>query len=188
MKKLIKALALGLLLSLVCSSVYADDYADTKKMFVEAGLGPMFESAYGYALFPTIGKGGLFIAGGAYGKGQVYDQGKVIGSTEMYQASLGFQLGGTGYSQVVFFKDKRALDEFTSGNFEFGADAQVTAITAAAEASANTAGSSATASGGKNNAVTTGVYYKGMATYTITKGGLMYEISINGQKFTFVPM
>lgn len=104
----------------------------------------------------------------------------------MTQATVGFQLGGTGFSQVIFFQDKRALNEFTNGNFEFGAEAQATVITAAASAAAKTSGSSATASGGKNNAATaSGGYYKGMSTYTITKGGLMYEVSIGGQKFTF---
>jgi lipid-binding SYLF domain-containing protein len=184
MKFLLKALITGLLISLFCSSAYADKYDDTKKMFEDAGLSDMFSSAYGYALFPTIGKAG-FIVGGAYGEGRVYEQGKYIGDTKMMQATAGFQLGAAGFSQVVFFKDKRALSEFTSGNFEFGAEAQVTAITAAAGASANTAGSSATASGGKNNATTTGDYHKGMSTFTITKGGLMYEVSIGGQKFSF---
>ena len=185
MKYLFKTLLIGLCLSLLYTSAFADSYDDTRKMFVDAGLGSMFDSAYGYALFPTIGKAG-FLVGGAYGKGQVYEQGKHIGNTEMMQATIGFQLGATGFSQAIFFKDKRALDEFCSGNFEFGADAQVTVITAAAEASANTTGSSATASGGKNNAaIADAGYYKGMATYAITKGGLMYEVSIGGQKFKF---
>lgn len=185
MKYVLKALMIGLFMALLCSSAYADDYADTKKMFVDAGLSEMFSSAYGYALFPTIGKAG-FLVGGAYGKGRVYESGEQIGNTEMMQATIGFQLGASGFSQVIFFQDKRALDEFTSGNFEFGADAQVTVITAAAGASANTSGSSATASGGKNNAATTGAgYNKGMATYAITKGGLMYEVSVGGQKFKF---
>ena len=188
MKGTFKALITGLLIFLFFSSAYADDYADTKKMFVDAGLSDMFSSAYGYALFPTIGKAG-FLVGGAYGKGRVYEQGKHIGNTAMTQATIGFQLGGAGFSQVIFFQDKRALAEFTNGNFEFGAEAQATAITAAAGASANTSGSSATASGGKNNATTAGAgYNKGMSTFTITKGGLMYEISVGGQKFSFTKL
>ncbi len=163
----------------------ADSYSDTKTMFIDGGIGHMFDNAYGYALFPTIGKAG-FVVGGAYGEGQVYEQGKVIGDTTMAQASLGFQLGGTGFSQVIFFQDKRSLYDFTYGNFEFGAEAQVTVITAAAGASANTTGSSATASGGQNNAIIRGAgYYQGMATFIITRGGLMYEISLSGQKFSF---
>ena len=179
------AILLTLFLSLVCSTAWADQYTDTKKMFEDAGASNMFTSAYGYALFPTIGKAG-FVVGGAYGKGRVYEQGTYIGDTAMSQASIGFQLGGAGFSQVVFFQDKRALTEFTNGNFEFGADAQAVALTTAAGASANTSGSSATASGGKNNAATKGAgYNKGMATFTITKGGLMYEATIGGQKFSF---
>jgi len=188
MKTILKALILGLLITLFCSNAYAGEYEDTKKMFVDAGISNMFNSAYGYALFPTIGKAG-FIIGGAYGKGLVYEQGKHIGNTAMTQATVGFQLGGAGFSQVVFFQDKRALTEFINGNFEFGAEAQATAITAAAGASANTAGSSATASGGKNNASTAGgSYNKGMSTFTITKGGLMYEATVGGQKFSFTKL
>ena len=188
MKCIFKALIIGLFMAFLCSNAYADEYAETKKMFEDAGVAELFNSAYGYALFPTIGKAG-FLVGGAYGKGRVYEQGKHIGDAKMMQATIGFQLGASGFSEVIFFQDKRALSEFTGGNFEFGADAQVTAITAAAGASANTSGSSATASGGKNNATTAGGgYNKGMATYTITKGGLMYEISVGGQKFSFTKL
>ena len=145
----------------------------------------MFASAHGYALFPTIGKAGFFL-GGAYGEGRVYTQGEFIGDTSMMQATIGWQLGAAGYSQVIFFQTSADLDNFTSGSFEFGAEAQVTVLTAAAKASANTSGSSATASGGKNNAsIGSSGYYKGMATYTITKGGAMYEASLGGQKFNF---
>jgi len=184
MKFIKTGFAVGLLMALFCSTGYADKYDETKQMFIKAGLSNMFETAYGYALFPTIGKGGI-VVGAAYGEGRVYERGKYIGDTSMTQATVGLQLGGTGFSQVVFFKDERSLNEFTSGNFEFGAEAQATAITASAKASANTAGSSVTASGTKNRAATDGGYYRGMATYTITKGGLMYEATIGGQKFSF---
>jgi lipid-binding SYLF domain-containing protein len=177
----------ALVFLLPAASALADEYSDTKKMFENAGASNLFKSAYGYALFPTIGKVG-FVIGGAFGKGRVYRGGKHIGNTEMTQGSIGFQLGAEGFSEVIFFKDKRALDEFTKGNFEFGAEAKAVAVTAAAGASANTAGSSATASGGKNNAETAGNYYKGVATFTITKGGLMYEASIGGQKFSYAPL
>ena len=188
MKSILKTLIIGLLMTLFCSSAYADEYVDTETMFVNAGISNMFNSAYGYALFPTIGKAG-FLVGGAYGKGRVYEQGKHIGDTTMMQATVGFQLGGTGFSEVVFFRDKRALSEFTNGNFEFGAEAQATAITAAAGASANTSGNSATASGGKNNAtIVGGGYHKGLSTFTITKGGLMFEATVGGQKFSFTKL
>ena len=183
----LRSVLFALLLLLPAASTLADEYSDTRKMFENAGASNLFKSAYGYALFPTIGKGG-YVVGGAYGKGRVYQGGKYIGNTDMIQATIGFQLGGSGFSQVIFFKDKRALDEFTKGNFEFGAEAQAVALTAAAGASANTAGSSATASGGKNNANTAGSYRDGMATFTITKGGLMYEASIGGQKFSYQPL
>ncbi len=180
-----KAVLLVLLVILFCSPASADDFEKTKKIFMDAGISEMFKTAYGYALFPTIGKAG-FVIGGAYGEGRVYEQGVYIGDTSMAQATLGFQLGAAGYSQVVFFQDKRALDNFTDGSFEFGAEAQATVLTAAAGASANTSGSSATASGGMNNAaIGSSGYYKGMATFAVTKGGLMYEASIGGQKFDF---
>lgn len=183
----LRSMLFALVLLLPAASALADEYSETRKMFENAGASNLFKSAYGYALFPTIGKGG-YVVGAAYGKGRVYQGGKYIGNTEMIQATIGFQLGGSGFSQVIFFKDKRALDRFTRGNFEFGAEAQAVALTAAAGASANTTGSSATASGGKNNANTAGNYHDGMATFTITKGGLMYEASIGGQKFSYTPL
>jgi len=185
MKSSLRVTLFTLLLSLPLTAALADEYADTKRMFENAGISNMFKTAHGYALFPTIGKAG-FVVGGAYGKGRVFKGSMHVGDTSMTQASIGFQIGGTGYSQVIFFQDKRALDEFTSGNFEFGAEAQATAITAAAGATANTAGNRAAASGGKNNAnVASGGYHKGMDTYTITKGGLMAEASVAGQKFNY---
>jgi lipid-binding SYLF domain-containing protein len=183
----LRAIFFTLSLLLPATAVLADEYSDTKKLFEDAGASDMFESAYGYALFPTIGKAG-FVVGGAYGKGRVYEQGKHIGDTSMTQATVGFQLGGSGFSQVVFFQDQRALSEFTKGNFEFSADASAVALTAAASASAKSSGSSAGASGGKKDATTLGGYHKGMATFTITKGGLMYEASIGGQKFSYTPI
>src|SRR5262249_6794275 len=124
----------------------ADPYADTVKIFKNAGeSGSFFNTAYGYAVFPTIGKGGVGI-GGAYGKGKVYEKGKYIGDTSMTQVSAGLQLGGQAFSQIIFFEDDRALKEFTGANFEFGAEASAVAITAAAGAQATTTGASAGAS------------------------------------------
>ena len=147
-----------------------------------------FNNAYGYALFPTIGKGGVGI-GGAHGNGRVYQGGKVTGKTSMTQLTIGFQLGGQAFSQIIFFQDKRAYDEFTRGDFEFGAQASAVAITAGAQAQAGTGGTSAgaTAKGdaGKQADVN---YQKGMAVFTHTKGGLMYEATIGGQKFSFEPL
>jgi len=174
-----------LLLMLPFSSVWADDYQDTIKVFREAGeSGKFFNNSYGYAVFPTIGKGGVGI-GGAHGQGRVYVAGAHVGDTKMTQLSIGLQLGAQAFSQIIFFEDKRAFDEFTSGNFEFGAQATAVAITAGASVAATTTGSSAGASGGKHDATTVGGYHKGMATFTVAKGGLMYEATIGGQKFSY---
>jgi lipid-binding SYLF domain-containing protein len=183
-----RLVALFLLLVMPFGHAWADDYADTIKVFKNAGeSGDFFNKSYGYAVFPTIGKGGIGI-GGAYGKGRVYAGGKHVGDTSMTQVTVGFQLGGEAYSQIIFFEDKRAFEEFTSGNFEFSATASAVAITAGASASATTTGSSAGASGGKNDATTKSAgFYKGMAVFTVAKGGLMYEASIGGQKFSYTP-
>jgi lipid-binding SYLF domain-containing protein len=176
-----------LLLTLPFAQVWADEYDDTIKVFRDAGeSGTFFANSYGYAVFPTIGKGGIGI-GGAYGKGRVYAKGAYVGDTSMTQLSVGFQLGGQAYSQIIFFEDKRAFDEFTGGNFEFGAEASAVAITAGVSAEATTTGSSAGASGGKHDATTVGKYYKGMAVFTVAKGGLMYQASVGGQKFSYTP-
>jgi lipid-binding SYLF domain-containing protein len=183
-KRLFSILAL-LAMALTVSPAWADPYQDTINVFRKAGeSGKFFKDAYGYAVFPTIGKGG-FGVGGAYGKGRVYERGKYIGDTSMTQLTVGFQLGGEGYSQIVFFENQNALKEFTKGNFEFGAEASAVAITAAAGAKANTGGSSVGVSGTQNAARVAGAYYKGMATLTVAKGGLMYEATIGGQKFNF---
>ena len=187
MKLHIRTALVFLLLAFSVSPAWADEYSDTIKIFRDAGeSGKYFDKSYGYAVFPTIGKGGM-VVGGAYGKGRVYEKGKYVGDTSVTQVSVGFQLGGQAYSQIVFFENKHAFDEFTSGNFEFSAQASAVAITAAASAGASTAGSSAGASGGKHDATTVGEYYKGMAVFTVAKGGLMYEASIGGQKFSYTP-
>ena len=134
--------------------------------------------------FPTIGKGGL-VVGAAHGSGRVYEKGRAIGETSMTQVSVGFQAGGQAYSEIIFFKDKRALQEFTSGNFEFSADASAVAITAGASASAATTGAGAGANGGKKDATTAGGYCKGMAVFIIAKGGLTYREAVAGQRFSY---
>jgi lipid-binding SYLF domain-containing protein len=166
----------------------ANKYTDTIALFKNAGeSAAFFDSCYGYAVFPTVGKGGL-IVGAAHGSGHVYEKGKFIGDTSVTQLSVGFQAGGQAYSEIIFFEDKRALDEFTKGNFEFEAGVSAVAITAAANASAGTEGATATASGGKKDATTAGAsYYKGLKVFTIVKGGAMYEASVAGQKFKFEP-
>ena len=172
-------------MTLVVSPVWADEYQDTINIFKKAvESGSFFQSAYGYAVFPNIAKAGVGV-GGAGGKGRVFEKGKYVGDTSMTQVTVGLQIGGQAYSQIVFFEDQRALKEFTSGRFEFGAEASAVAITVAAGAKAGTAGTTVGAKGGPQDAKATGAYKNGMATFTVAKGGLMYEASIGGQKFSY---
>ena len=166
-----------------------DKYKSTVSLFRESSaVQKFFNHSYGYAVFPTIGKGG-WIVGGSYGKGQVYQNGILTGKVSVVEGSIGFQLGGKAFSEIIFFEDKRAYNEFTSGGFEFDATAQAVAITAGAEVNAGTAGSSAGASAGPKSGVQAETtYHKGMATFVHSKGGLMYEVSISGQKFKFKPV
>lgn len=179
---------LTLLLLLSSALVRADEYDDTIKVFKDAGeSGEFFKKSYGYAVFPTIGKGGIGI-GGAHGDGRVYAGGKHVGNTSMTQITAGLQFGGQAFSQIIFFEDKHTFDEFTGGNFEFGAQASAIAIKASASAGASTTGTSSGASSGQDDATTAGSYYKGMAVFTIAKGGLMYEATLGGQKFKYKPL
>ena len=172
-----------------CATTASRDlYPHTISVFKQSPqVKPFFDDAYGYVVFPTIGKGG-FVIGGAYGKGLVYRQGVATGSSEVVKLSAGFQLGGQAFSEIIFLQDERAYNEFTAGNFEFDATASAVAITAGAQAKAGSAGQTAGASAGPATGVQapTG-YRKGMAVFIHTKGGLMYEASLGGQKFTFTP-
>jgi lipid-binding SYLF domain-containing protein len=174
-------------LLLVSGAARADDYTDTIKLFKNAGeSATFFKTSYGYAVFPTIGEAG-FIVGGAGGKGRVYERGKYVGDSTVAQVSVGFQAGAKAYSEIIFFEDKRALEEFQSGHFEFGADASAVAITAGAGAGVGTNGANSSASVDSSNAGTDGAFFKGMAVFTIAKGGLMYAATISGQQFTYTP-
>ena len=188
MKSVIRHYLVLLLLITPFSYAFADEYKDTIDLFKMAGASnAFFGENYGYAVFPTIGKGGIGI-GGAYGDGRVYKGGKYVGDTDMYQLSLGLQLGGQAFSQIIFFQDARAFEQFTGGSFEFGAQASAVAVTAAASATASTSGVSAGTSAGNKDADTVGnKYYRGMAIFTIATGGLMYEASVAGQTFTYSP-
>lgn len=152
-----------------------------KEFFVSEQLKPFFEDSYGFAIFPTIGKGGLGI-GGAHGAGWVFRDRDLTGISKMTQVTIGFQAGGQAFKQIIFFENEAAYKNFTSGNFEFGAQATAVAITAGASASADTAGGS---SAGAGSAQTKSDYSNGMAIFTHATGGLMYEASIGGQKFSF---
>ncbi len=188
MKYRISALACVVGLALAGPAAHADDYTDTISIFKNAGAsGTYFSNSYGYAVFPTVGKGAFWV-GGAYGSGHVYAHDKYVGDARMTQLSVGLQMGGQAFSQIIFFQDERSFKEFTSGNFEFGAQASAVAITAGASASAGTTGGTAGASGGQKDATTAGGYYKGMAVFTVAKGGLMFEAAIGGQKFSYHPL
>lgn len=190
MKSLKSALFLLIILSagILPQISFADSYSDTISVFKQAdATQPFFKSSYGYAVFPTVGKGGIGI-GGAYGEGQVYAKNKMTGTVTLAKLSIGFQLGGQAFSEIIFFQDKRAYNEFTSGNFEFDASASAVAITAGAQAKAGTEGVTAGASAGPGTAEHADITYtKGMAVFVHTKGGLMYEAAIGGQKFSFTP-
>jgi lipid-binding SYLF domain-containing protein len=147
-----------------------------------------FNNSYGYAVFPTIAKAG-YVIGGSYGKGLVYRHGKVTGKSKVFEGSIGFQIGGEAFSEIIFFQDKRAYDEFTSGNFEFGAGAQAVVVTAGAETQAGTSGTNAGASAGPKTGVQAETnYVRGMATFVHAQGGLMVGFTIGGEKFTFTPL
>jgi hypothetical protein len=177
-----------LLVTIPCARALANDDEDTVKVFREAGeSSKFFDDSYGYVVFPSIAKGGLGV-GAAHGDGGVYVGGKLVGKASMTQVSVGLQAGGEAFRQIIFLKDKKAFDDFTSGNFEFGAEANAVAITAGASAGAGTTGASGSASGGEHNASTSGGYHKGMAVFTVAKGGLMYQATIGGQKFKYTPL
>lgn len=125
-----------------------------------------FDQAYGYAVFPTVGKGGIGI-GGAYGSGLVYAGGAVTGRTSLKQVSVGFQWGGQAYREIIFFEDKDAYTDFTSGNFELSGQVSAVAVTAGIAAETK--------------------YSNGVAIFTMAKGGLMYEAAVAGQKFSYDP-
>jgi lipid-binding SYLF domain-containing protein len=181
-------LGLMLLFFNISNLAYAGSYSNTIEVFKKSPVvQPFFKNAYGYAVFPTVGKGGIGI-GGAYGKGQVYQGGKVTGIAKLFKATIGFQLGGQAFSEIIFFQDKRAYDDFTSGNFEFDAAASAVAITAGAQAKAGTEGTSASSGAGGPGVHAQVKYRKGMAVFVHTKGGLMYEAAIGGQKFSFQAM
>jgi lipid-binding SYLF domain-containing protein len=143
----------------------------------------LLAQSYGYAVLPTIGKGGIGI-GGAGGTGCVFAKGRQTGKVSMGQITIGWQLGGQAYSQIILFKNADVYNDFIKGQFEFGADATAVALTYGAAAGASTKGASASA--GDTKAV--GSWKRGMAVFTLAKGGLMYEASIGGQKFNFTPL
>ena len=129
-------------------------------------LAEVLKKAHGYAVFPSVGKGAIGV-GAAYGKGVYYENGVAIGYCDISQATIGFQLGGQAYTEMIVFATKEAADRFKSGNFAF--DAQATAVALKSGASANAK------------------YSDGVAVFTMDEAGLMYEASVGGQKFSYMP-
>jgi lipid-binding SYLF domain-containing protein len=132
----------------------------------DSKLKDWFKNAYGYVIFPNVGKGGFGI-GGAFGKGEVYQNGKFLGEARLTQGTIGLQMGGQLYTEVIFFNKKENLSNFKESRYAFSV--QVSAVAAAEGAAANAK------------------YEHGVAVFTLAKGGLMYEASVGGQKFKFIP-
>jgi lipid-binding SYLF domain-containing protein len=139
-----------------------------KAEFLEADwqMEKHFSEAYGYVIFPNVGKGGLGV-GGAAGNGVVYEGGVEVGMAKLSQITIGFQAGGQAYKEIIFFQNKEAMDRFKGNNFEVAAQVSAVAATAGASADAK--------------------YQEGVMIYTRQKGGLMYEASVGGQKLKFNP-
>ncbi|MDY0357746.1 MAG: hypothetical protein RBR19_17820 [Sedimentisphaerales bacterium] len=133
----------------------------------DSGLAEFFEKSVGYAVFPTVGKGAIGV-GGAYGKGQLYENGRLVGYCTLTQATIGLALGGQAYTEFIFFETTEALERFKSGNFAFAAQASAVALKSGAAANAK--------------------YENGAAVFTMGEAGLMYEASVGGQKFTYEPI
>src|SRR6478736_6067694 len=140
------------------------DSAKAEFLRTDPLLKNVFNDAYGYVMLPNIGKGAVGV-GGASGNGMVYEKGKIIGKAKMTQVTIGFQVGGQAYRELIFFESKEALDRFKENKIEFSA--QASAVAAKKGASANAK------------------YTDGIMIYTQQKGGLMYEASVGGQKFKF---
>ncbi|AZG71908.1 YSC84-related protein [Shewanella livingstonensis] len=166
---------------------FADEeaYSDAITNFKKANESRhLFQTAYGYAIFPSVAKGGIGI-GAAYGNGRVFQSDTYMGDSTLTQLSIGFQLGGQAYSEIIFFKDAKAYNDFTSGSFEFSAQASAVAINLGANAQVGTTGNSAGAGQAGSNHAAAAAYINGMAIFTAAKGGLMFEAALAGQSFTF---
>ncbi|MBL1218128.1 MAG: hypothetical protein D8M59_11605 [Planctomycetes bacterium] len=137
----------------------------SKATMSDPSIAAILDQAAGYAVFPTVGKGAIGV-GGAYGKGVLYEDGTIVGYCDLTQASIGFQLGGQAYSEIVAFQTAGAVTKFKRGNLHF--DAQATAVALKSGAGANAK------------------FTDGVAVFTMDEAGLMYEASIGGQKFTYI--
>lgn len=139
-------------------------HALAKAQTSDPTLRDLFDNSAGYAVFPSVGKGAVGI-GGAYGKGVLYKNGTAIGYCDLTQASIGLQLGGQSYSEIIAFENNAAINVFREGNLRF--DAQVSAVALKSGAGANAK------------------YTNGVAVFTMDEAGLMFEASVGGQQFTY---
>ena len=133
----------------------------------DSGLTNCFSRAAGYAIFPSVGKGGL-IFGAEHGNGVLYEKGKPVGEATLTEFNVGPQVGGQWFYEVIFFKTREALANFKQGNFEMSA--KVSAVAAAEGASLDAK------------------YREGVMVFTLPRNGLMVQASIGGQKFKYKPM
>jgi len=122
------------------------------------------QDAYGSAVFPKVGKGAVGV-GGAYGKGVLYQDGRMVGYCDLSQASIGLQLGAQTYTEILCFEDQKSFDRFKTGNFAF--DAQATAVALKSGSGANAR------------------YSDGVSVFTMDESGLMFEAALGGQKFSY---
>jgi lipid-binding SYLF domain-containing protein len=132
----------------------------------DPSLGPVLNSSAGYAVFPKVGKAAAGV-GGAYGKGVLYERGRAVGYCDLTQATVGAQLGGQTYAQIIAFETKEAVDSFKQGNFRFTAQATAVALKSGVGANAQ--------------------YKDGVAVFTMDEAGLMGEAAVGGQKFSYQP-
>ena len=132
----------------------------------DPGIERMLGQAHGYVLFPKVGKGG-FIAGGAQGTGVVYERGRRIGYAELNQASIGAQIGGETFAELVLLQTPQALEKVKRDQFAFGAGVSAVVISKGGGGAAR--------------------FKDGVAVYVMPLGGLMVDVSVNGQKIRFEP-
>ena len=132
----------------------------------DPGLADVVNRNYAYVIFPDIGKGG-FVIGGAWGRGVVYEQGRMVGFAAVTEGSVGITAGGQTYSELIVFKDSNSYQKFQNGNFTFDAQASAVALKAGAAAAAQ--------------------FRNGVLVFIHNQGGLMADVSVGGQKISFHP-
>ena len=123
-------------------------------------------NGYGYAIFPEVGKGGA-VVGGAFGRGEVFQEGRFVGYAKIEQATVGAQVGGQSYDMLMVFENAETMMKFKNNEWTASANASAVIL--------------------KEGAGTSTDFKNGVALYVRPTGGAMAEASIGGQKFTFEP-